>query len=242
MFLKISFLILIISNLEIVNPHYPKKKCGVCHVKIPKSREDALSSLKMDVDSLCLYCHTHKGIPKPIHISGVYPDTINIPQEFPLYNKRITCITCHNEIHGDPPQMRLRGGPYNDRNDMCFKCHHNASLLKVQPHKQITEEGKVDSSKCRFCHLKFEKGKKPGMRLNAGLRCLLCHYDRYHPAGYNHITLPDSEMVKRIKEFEKKYNVILPLNPEGMIVCYTCHNPHEKGVLEEKSPESKGAS
>jgi hypothetical protein len=33
----------------------------------------------------------------------------------------------------------------------------------------------------------------------------------------------------------------IPLDEAGRITCYSCHNPHEKGLLPEANPRSIGA-
>ena len=41
-----------------------------------------------------------------------------------------------------------------------------------------------------------------------------------------------------MKRTEKQFGIILPLNLDGRIMCATCHNPHEKGVM----PDERGAA
>jgi hypothetical protein len=39
------------------------------------------------------------------------------------------------------------------------------------------------------------------------------------------------EMIQEKKEFERKYDVSLPLGPNNTVVCASCHNPHQFGVI-----------
>jgi hypothetical protein len=39
------------------------------------------------------------------------------------------------------------------------------------------------------------------------------------------------DMIRIKEEFEKKYDVSLPLGPDNTVVCASCHNPHQSGVI-----------
>ena len=38
-------------------------------------------------------------------------------------------------------------------------------------------------------------------------------------------------MIRKKEEFEKEYDVSLPLGPNNTVVCASCHNPHQIGVI-----------
>ena len=33
------------------------------------------------------------------------------------------------------------------------------------------------------------------------------------------------------KKFETKYNIILPVGPDNTVICASCQNPHQQGVI-----------
>jgi len=38
-------------------------------------------------------------------------------------------------------------------------------------------------------------------------------------------------MMKQKEKFEKEFDISLPLGPDNMVVCASCHNPHQFGVV-----------
>jgi hypothetical protein len=38
-------------------------------------------------------------------------------------------------------------------------------------------------------------------------------------------------MIRKKQQFEKQYDVCLPLGSNNTVVCASCHNPHEPGVI-----------
>jgi hypothetical protein len=51
---------------------------------------------------------------------------------------------------------------------------------------------------------------------------------------------PSAQTLHNIRETEERLLVILPLVPRGRITCSTCHNPHQKGVIQHEAA-AKGA-
>jgi hypothetical protein len=42
-------------------------------------------------------------------------------------------------------------------------------------------------------------------------------------------------MIRKKEEFEKEFDVSLPLGSNNKVVCASCHNPHQPGVILGKS-------
>jgi len=119
----------------------------------------------------------------------------------------------------------------------------------LDPHNQITETGAIIADKCLYCHIekpdeKHATFKEVKLIGDLEVLCFRCHYkqSQFHPINANHLVTPNPTIVENIKETEKKFGIILPLNYEGKITCPTCHNPHERGVIPGDRASSKGAS
>ncbi len=123
----------------------------------------------------------------------------------------------------------------------------------MNPHEQINDEGEVLWGTCTICHTGIPdiKGQTPlkdlSMRYSEdGLSaiCMRCHQVPKHPgaegvgvsmsgfAAPDHLTVPSSGVLLNMKLIVKDIQTILPLDPKsGKIICATCHNPHERGLL-----------
>ena len=56
-----------------------------------------------------------------------------------------------------------------------------------------------------------------------------------------HLVVPSRIIIRQMAQMSRENEITLPLEPEtGRIYCATCHNPHEKGVINNKSL-AKGA-
>jgi hypothetical protein len=58
------------------------------------------------------------------------------------------------------------------------------------------------------------------------------------------LVTPSAKTLNKMNEAEERFNVILPTVPRGRVTCSTCHNPHQKGVIQStaaaKGSDSKG--
>ena len=125
----------------------------------------------------------------------------------------------------------------------------------MNPHEQINDEGEVLWGKCIICHPTtpdIEKDKSiedVKLRFEDNLRdlCYNCHPQPMHPGGSwmgismgddtvgapNHLVEPRLSMVNNINLSLKETKIKLPLTPvTGRIFCATCHNSHERGLLQ----------
>ena len=142
----------------------------------------------------------------------------------------------------------LRGGPYANRTEICFRCHDENMYKKLNPHNQINTKGEIIKEICLYCHEEkpdekiatYESIKLIG---DTKMICQRCHnIQNRHPAGKEHFKRPNDKILDRMKTAEIIYSIILPLDNEERITCITCHNPHERGVIPTEREGAKGAS
>jgi len=122
----------------------------------------------------------------------------------------------------------------------------------INPHEQINDEGEILWSKCLICHKKMPDTLNLNSPVNKELRfnndydkgCYICHVVRKHPgaegigpqmSGFvapTHLKGFSRRLYLNMRLEKKEVPVLLPLDPvTGKIVCGTCHNPHERGLL-----------
>lgn len=237
--------------------HYTGKYCTECHEKIPGEGGNDFLKYGGDYTQLC-WCHgyTPGTYIHPVDLVPSEEKRKNIPQDFPLKEGKLTCTTCHdiNMQCGENYEYKfsnkrfLRGAPFEKRTDICFKCHDDTKYRKRDPHNdQITDKGEIDAEKCLYCHeekpdelrASFNEVKLVGGLLEV---CQRCHVKTSrHPADAEHMVMPSLKILTRIKETERQFNLILPLDYNGRIFCATCHNPHQKGVIPSGNIGARGA-
>ncbi len=213
-----------VRDVVTIDPHYRKGLCLTCH-----REEEGYPLRNDDFVELCNRCHGSGQIIGDIHPLRKVPETISVPEGWPLSGGKLTCMTCHLAGH---PEHRgqanfLRGGPSDDRNDFCLNCHDRKQLENRNPHQDINA-GKG----CDFCHA---ERPIPGrdtidtVRLIAdpNILCLRCHEPPPHPSDFDHTLTIDAERAKTISND-------LPVYNGTKIVCATCHNPHIDGVVGNK--------
>ena len=243
---------------ETVDLHYSDKYCIECHEQKPQKGGNTYLKHNGDFTQLCR-CHGYTP-GTYIHPVNVVPSEEKrplIPDDFPLVNDQVTCVTCHDmylQCQNNPKlkvlnKRFLRGAPYVSRTTLCFKCHDEKKYTMLDPHNQLTETGAIIVDKCLYCHLErpdensatFKEVKLIGQ---LEVLCFRCHYkqSQLHPINANHLVKPPSQIIENMKESEAKFGIILPLNYDGNITCPTCHNPHERGVIPTDRASSKGAS
>jgi hypothetical protein len=239
------------------NIHYTGKYCMVCHEQTPLKGNKYLKYGE-DYKQLCR-CH-YRTAARDVHPSDVEaPKEFKkrMPNDFPLRNGKIACITCHDVFaqcrNGKPNgafksgRNFLRGGPYKKQTTLCFKCHDNTKYEKFNPHNQLDKNGKIITLKCLYCHKKVPDVKTEGFKdvaLIGGLGplCVRCHHKEDKTTLHaRHLRKPSDKVLARIKQMEIEFGIVLPLDDDGKITCATCHNPHEKGVIPAERAGAKGA-
>jgi len=236
-FLRREFIELALKSGRI-RPHYQVSLCRSCHTTMPLAPRGAPGAQKLseiplreeNPNRLCNRCH-ESGLSKAnAHPIRAVPEKIRerMPADWPLFEGSLTCVTCHTA--GDSPFFDpanpnfLRGGPYENRNDICWKCHLREELAQLNPHHEI-QSGRG----CELCHDTKPDRSKPidvkklKFKGDIVVLCQRCHEYQPHPANFNHNGLPDAERMKRVRiQIPDDF----PLDAEGKLTCATCHNPH----------------
>lgn len=194
----------------------------------------------------CLHCHAYKENHHPVDI----PPLGEIP--FPLSGGMITCLTCHFGDHQTGGANFLRGGPYIQQRDICFKCHHQQQYKGINPHEMLDEGGgfkKIVGGMpiCVVCHTAMPRpdADRTGDVLfsaDIGFLCWRCHPPMANALfqAQHLLVEPSLEMRRILEKNEAAMNVLLPLVPRNRVTCATCHNPHQKGVIRREAA-AKGA-
>lgn len=150
----------------------------------------------------------------------------------------------------------------------CFRCHVKENYQPYNVHDQLAASN-LKTDTCLWCHANApqvspalqESGSYALRSTSQGL-CNNCHrIDFLHPANGAHINstpLPDmlaymyayeiqSQMIMPLKQLTeyvramKKIPRSIPLDRDGGVTCYSCHNPHEKGVFPNSNLRAIGA-
>ena len=83
-----------------INPHWTDQACQQCHLGKPSQGKKATFKFGGDFNKLCNSCHDTAISRFDEHVVGVLiPDSPYFrrpPQDFPLDNGKLTCITCHD--------------------------------------------------------------------------------------------------------------------------------------------------
>ena len=160
-----------------------------------------------------------------------------------------------HKVHIRPLKRFLLGSPLapSRKIDVCFRCHEKSKFSKCDPHTQLDESKNIIREKCLYCHKDKPDEKTADFTIhpdeitfnrNPEMLCLGCHDKRYyiaHPVNANHLVKPSAEMLSMMRKTEKQFSIVLPLNYYGEIMCATCHNPHEKGVIPSERDAAGGA-
>ena len=129
----------------------------------------------------------------------------------------------------------MRGTPYANETEVCFRCHDKKAYRGLNPHNQLDRSGTVVTEKCLFCHVEKPDEKRAGYKDvtligDLEMLCVRCHYRvkaNKQSLHATHVRKPSHEVLVKIRESEKEFNTILPLDSEGKVTCVTCHNPHD---------------
>jgi nitrate/TMAO reductase-like tetraheme cytochrome c subunit len=99
---------------------------------------------------------------------------------------------------------------------------------------------------CLLCHTKIpdtaaDSTADVRFRADVGFLCWRCHPPMPDPFFATHFLVkPSAKTLNTMHQSEERLLVILPIVPRNRITCSTCHNPHQKGVIQRESA-AKGA-
>lgn len=219
------------------NPHNGDD-CYACHTR---DGEPGKGNFIKDV---CITCHSAAAVDKQIHLlQGANPgsENISVPEDFPLTNETLDCLTCH-AVACKPDRSNknfLRGGPYKTELDFCYQCHQQQDYQPVNPHEQLLSDGSQDNSTCLHCHIKVPTADdhptiSNAMHLDMTATCNKCHSLHQHESNHQGRDLFHSKkaVAARFMETQERHQIRMPLSENRKIQCNTCHNPHERGLLQ----------
>lgn len=235
------------------NPHWHSARCGSCHAVVDGRFAPIAAK---DVDELCLSCHDGVTAPMERHpIGRTFEGTqVKKPQDWPAPDGRLSCLTCHDmkrACHAPPAAQRpagnlLRGDAQGDRLTFCASCHVASAHAQTNPHIMRRSDGTVSESACAVCHSRVPDAGQSIRTGQADLLapertlCMGCHrrhVDFFDPGHFDR--LMPAEM-RATFDASPGLADTMPLH-DGRVACSTCHNPHQRGVFEERSPLSAGS-
>lgn len=199
-----------------VDPHGKEGMCHYCHRS--KVVEQGKAEFRLNtVEATCLDCHGKRGSTLEDYLWRMLPEVKTKREMVDYFAKHpdFSCHSCHNV-------MCLR----SSRRELQFR----------NPHIQLDTEGKIIEKACLFCHTTVADYKHP-TRTNAHMRydltylCSVCHMMSSQKRGLGFGKSMTEAMIRKKEEFEKEHDVSLPLGPNNTVICASCHNPHQLGVM-----------
>jgi len=160
----------------------------------------------------------------------------------------------------------LRGWQTSAPLAFCSHCHASEDYRPFNAHDQV-EANRAKTDTCIWCHNDIpdvnsyrEEAAAYALRDKSSRVCANCHpMSEGHPTHAHVGTTPPTEFMWHISAYElqpklrlpfeqrlryataaKRTPRAIPFDEDGRIACYTCHNPHEKGLLPDANPRSLG--
>ncbi len=199
------------------DPHGKGGMCQYCHTsKVSESAEGGFR--KEAVEATCLECHGKKGSNLKEYLQRMLPD-VKMKEKLVTYfgnHPDFSCHSCHNA-------MSPRKSPGKE-------------LLFRNPHIQLNKDGEIIEKACLFCHTELPDYKNPSvrntqMRFDTSYLCSLCHVMSTEKIGLGFGKRMTQSMMRTKRQFERQHDVSLPLGRNNMVVCASCHDPHQPGVV-----------
>ncbi len=167
-----------------------------------------------------------------------------------------------------PKRRFLRRADVSGPLEFCFRCHVRENNRPFNAHDQL-EAGQPKADVCIWCHIgvpdvdsRSQEDVSRGLHKKSIGVCANCHpVTKGHPNGGSHMgAIPPEAMMSYMSAYEIQPRMNLPLNrlleyvraakraprsipldENSRITCYSCHNPHEKGLLPNWNPRSVGS-
>jgi hypothetical protein len=222
--------------------------CIFCHRSNDPKASGTMQPFADGVDpsSFCIDCHHDEDDHHPINMVPGKEYAKSSMQSFPLFNGQIRCLTCH-QAHVDAKQKKLespfkllRGGPYSDVREQCFKCHYEERYAEINPHVMLTAGNAIRNIKgqpvCLVCHAEKPdpNGDPAAVTFKAGVSflCWRCHASMMGTFMGKHFDVnPKPATMAMLRQTEVFQGIALPLSRDNRLTCSTCHNPHQEGVI-----------
>jgi hypothetical protein len=153
----------------------------------------------------------------------------------------------------------VRGYDPERSSDYCHTCHKTDETWRFSPHDQIAVNGAVKEQSCLFCHEQTphvppdgSRKHEPNLRGPGSRVCLNCHPRHWDVSPLGHVDRPVTEEVRRRLaahadraragdfgpgdggSIAKCPTGSLPIT-DGRVTCYSCHNPHQRGLFAEST-------
>lgn len=249
------------ANAHVMSPHWAPQRCNACHAAGMEHKPgDAKARWVMDrgaVDELCVSCHDGQSAWAEAHPIGrpANTDAVHVPDEWPTVDGRIGCLTCHDvKRHCRPGVRRPRENPamlrFFDPEDsmaVCFRCHKAEAGWRFNPHHQIAGDGTIREETCTYCHTRVpaipadgRRGHDPSLYIASSDLCQTCHVRHWDFSPQGHLDrLVPASMIRALYESGRENHPNgdppaalgrLPL-ADGRVACYSCHNPHQRGLF-----------
>ncbi|MBA4373276.1 MAG: hypothetical protein C0402_10515 [Thermodesulfovibrio sp.] len=218
------------------------RECVVCHISNTPGADVSLFPEGAEPSLVCLDCHNYTNSHHPI---GFVPDRPLFSEDdenpLPLYNNEIRCLTCH-QIHPENRTRKLlRGGPYADRREICMKCHYDEQYAAIDPHVMLDSNYQIKEVNgapvCVICHTAVPEqegvASKVNFKAEIAFLCWRCHPPMPDTFFKQHFLVrPSLSTLEVMRRTESEKGISFPLLNRGRVTCSTCHNPHQKGVIE----------
>lgn len=234
------------------NIHFTGEYCAECHEKNP---DQGNANLKFGGDYQLL-CRCHQGLSTgychPLEDITNSTRKRTVPAEFPLKDGKFTCGTCHDVYRQCRKRIfekyTLRGAPYPQKTDFCYRCHDEKDYQRLNVHHQTKVDGTMDEQVCLYCHrimpdVKTATFEHITFTGEMAVLCQRCHpITGNHPGDFDHMANPPSAgALAHMSEMAAQFSIILPLAGDGRMTCITCHNPHAKETISTDKPSARGA-